>query len=808
MKYWFLILMVIVLSGVSAQTVDSIAIRQVDSLIQISRTLTGQKEYDKALEVNAVAKTIALEKIGKVTPLYGKCCHLRGYILHVRGDLSSAEEWYLEGKAIREKTVGKEHPDYAGSLNNLGILYYYMGEYEKAEPYYLEAKSIYEKTNGKLHPDYAGSLNNLANLYYIMGSYEKVEPLYQEAKAIREKMLSKDAPDYVGSLINLGNLYNDMGDFDRAEPLFLEAKEIIDKTEGIEHVFYVNCMLNLSNLYKARGEFEKAEPLLVEAIEFMKSSEDGSEQRGFAGALINLANLYWAIGAYDKAGPLFLIAKDKIEKTLGKDHLQYASCLTGMANIFLDQEEFNQAEQLFLEAKNITEKAMGNKSLHYADCLNNLSVLYETIGKYGESEQLRKTYFELTQSQLIHSTSFMSERELGNYVATFKAEANGLASKLYYRIQKKSSTGLLPALAYDQALFQKGFLLTSINRLKLLAKSSSEGVILYQKLRSLRRRLVEELSLPQEEQSEIVLLEEEASTTEKDLVRLVSGYAESSRQVSWLEVQSTLKPNEAALEFIHFQVNFPKNADSIMYAALLLRPDFDQPRFIPLFEEKALALLVSSNTERKADYVNELYTLADRGLVKLGTEKSSLYDLIWKPLEAELSEVKTIYYSPSGLLHRINIDAIPVSEMETIADKYQLITLNSTRQLVIPTQIKNANNDAILFGGIQFEPDSTIHNNEPLLASRSRGELSFTSVDSTLRGGTWNYLAGTEREVNAIDKIMQNSGINPSLKKGYEATEETFKHIGINNAPSPRILHIATHGYFFLIQKAQLRILN
>jgi hypothetical protein len=72
-----------------------------------------------------------------------------------------------------------------------------------------------------------------------------------------------------------------------------------------------------------------------------------------------------------------------------------------------------------------------------------------------------------------------------------------------------------------------------------------------------------------------------------------------------------------------------------------------------------------------------------------------------------LSGIKTIYYSPTGLLHRINVDAIPVSEMETIADKYQMITLNSTRQLVIPTQIKNANNDAVLFGGIQFEQDST-----------------------------------------------------------------------------------------------------
>jgi len=35
------------------------------------------------------------------------------------------------------------------------------------------------------------------------------------------------------------------------------------------------------------------------------------------------------------------------------------------------------------------------------------------------------------------------------------------------------------------------------------------------------------------------------------------------------------------------------------------------------------------------------------------------------------------------------------------------------------------------------------------------------------------------------------------LKKGYDGTEEAFKNIGANNASSPRILHIATHGYFF-----------
>jgi len=94
-------------------------------------------------------------------------------------------------------------------------------------------------------------------------------------------------------------------------------------------------------------------------------------------------------------------------------------------------------------------------------------------------------------------------------------------------------------------------------------------------------------------------------------------------------------------------------------------------------------------------------------------------------------------------LHRINFDAIPITETETLADKYQLIELNSTQQLVIPSQIKNENIDAVLYGGIQFEQDTTNQNNESLIASRSRGELSFQSVDTTLRGSSWNYLAGT-----------------------------------------------------------------
>ncbi|MBK7694519.1 MAG: CHAT domain-containing protein [Saprospiraceae bacterium] len=140
----------------------------------------------------------------------------------------------------------------------------------------------------------------------------------------------------------------------------------------------------------------------------------------------------------------------------------------------------------------------------------------------------------------------------------------------------------------------------------------------------------------------------------------------------------------------------------------MLKSGNDPPQFFHLFEEKSLDSLLQSKSERKADYVNTLYSLSDRGVVVVETSKKSIYDIIWKPLEKELSGIKTIYFSPSGLLHRINFDAIPISETETLADKYQLIELNSTRQLVLPTKINTSNNQAVLYGGIQFEQDSLI----------------------------------------------------------------------------------------------------
>ncbi len=833
---------------VQAQAVDTTTIiNEIDSLIQVSRNFTAKKDYTEALKINAIAENLALDVFGKESAEYASTCFNRGRINMFNLDRSEAEKWYLESKVIREKVLGKNHPDYAWSLNNLGVMYMNLGNFEKAEPLLLEAKTIRENALGKTNPDYAMSLNNLANLYMYSGSFEKAESLYLEAlttrenvlgkdhpdyatslnnlglyyykigenekaetllsesKAIRERVLGKDHPDYSSSVNNLAALYHQMFNYEKAEPLYIESKSIREKSLGKDHPLYGSILSNLASLYINMGQLKKAEPLFLES-KAVREKTLGKEHPEYLSTLLNLAVLYMDLGQFDISEKYFLETKEIQEKVIGKQHPDYAITINSLANLYTAMNNNEKAEPLLLEAKAIREKVLGKDHPSYSWSLKNLTFLYEQQGKYSISEPMLEELSFLQQREITKALSFLSELELANYTKTIQVSGDHLGAYILSRNTIGERIDVLCSLAYDHSLFYKGFLQTAAARLRTLAFTSAESEEINRKLKNLRRRLSEEYTKPNVDRKEIADLEEKATNAEKELARSVAGYSETIKQLNWKDVQRKLKPDEAAIEFIHFKVNFPSKMDSIMYAALLIKVGVKVPVFISLFEEKSIDSLLQKNSTLKADYVIDLYSIANRGVVEVKTPRRSLFEILWKPLEQYLSGITTIYFSPSGLLHRLNLNAIPFSDpmgvgSETLADKYHLIELSSTRQLVIPSNNKFSKNESVLYGGIQYELDTNLKLSEPLIASRSRGAFSFSDVDSTFRGGDWNYLTGTEREVSSIEKIMQDAGIKVKTKKGFEATEESFKNFGANNSESPRILHIATHGYFFPDQK-------
>ncbi len=726
-----------------------VVVREVDSLIQVSRVLSGKGEFDKALEINSAAEKIAIENLGRASAVYGSTCFNHGRVQHIKGDFIEAEKWYLESKAIQRKALGKEHPDYAKSLNNLAALYRVMGIYEKAEPHSLEAKAIREKALGKEHPDYAMSLHNLATLYHTMGNYEKVEPLYLETQAIWEKILGKEHPDYAMSLHNLATLYKDMGNYKKAESLNLEAKAIREKALGKEHTDYAMSLNNLAALYRIMGNYEKAEPLYLEA-KSIREKALGKGHPDYALSLSNLATLYWQMGNYEKAEPLFLEAQAIWEKALGKEHPDYALSPYSLASLYVETGNYEKAKPLFDE-------------LAY-----------------------------LIQSQLTKAQYYLSERELNSYMGKF---SESQAQMLSFNQASANHQFNITQTCYDNTLFYKGFLLNAANQVKRLALSDSTTIEKNNLLKSYGRRLAAQYSKPIAERKGVDELEEKSNTLEKELVRTVAGFGEAQRQVTWQEVMTVLKPGEAAIEFVSYRYHDPEPTDSTMYAALVLRHSDSELGFFPLFEEREIAPLLAGASGARRAGINLLYTAqpSENG-------QKGLYDLIWKPLEAQLEGVKTVYCSPAGLLHRLNLGAIATGAGKTFSDEHELVVLGSTRRLVVQERAVPQTNVARVIGGVQYDNDSTAIADAIRLDAETRGmepsnEIGFHPADS-LRGDTWNYLPESETEALELRQILKKTGHIVQLDTGYMATEESIKRLGTEGM-SPYILHIATHGFFF-----------
>jgi CHAT domain-containing protein/tetratricopeptide (TPR) repeat protein len=829
-KAWFVFLLFPVLAF---GQVDTAAVRaEADSLLEMVDEVISSRDLDQALNLLNQVEEKILPALGKENEFYAQYLNKRGMILYYQANFSEAIYFWHEALKIRGEVLGKEHKDYAASLTNLGVLYRAMGDYEKAEPLSLEASIIREKVFGNTHPDYAGSLINLGSLYLKMGNYEKAELFYMKGKQIFEESLDmKEHPYYLNCLNNLGGVYVEMGDYERGELLLFEVLKIRKKMLGEEHPIYASSLLNLGLVYEIMGNYEKAKNLYLEALDIeekyigkihpdyaqtlnrlgnvfgylsdytksealylealdLQEKFTGKEHPYYAGVLINLGILYNEIGNYEKAEAFYLEALDIQQKSIGKIHPDYAQTLFNLGDLYSNVNYYEKAETFYQESSEVLEKVVGKQHPTYANNLNKQGVLYWKMGNLERVEPFLLESSKINKTLLILASRFLSESELSIYAQKYTKQQDQ-----YITIAQDQ--GKFSTTSFDNALFYKGFLLNVSKGLNRLTQSDLVSRELFQEYKSYLCRLSQEYAKPITERQNVAELEEKANALEKELVRTVAGYGDAIRQVEWEEVRDELQPGEAAIEFVHYNCYTPDPTDSIMYAALVLRPDDEVPHFIPLFEEKQLTSLLLEEYDEQKDYLNELY----------GSENHQLYQLIWQPLDSLLNGVKTIYASPSGLLHRFNLGAVMMNDQQTVADQYEVNILGSTRQLVVKgEQAENRDLSALVYGGIQYEMDSTA-----IVAAIAGVADSIDAYDSQLsfsylergtpeRGRSWDYLPATKKEVETIaEKIKAQNG-SVKVYEGYQATEESLKGGWASADPkekSPKILHLATHGYFY-----------
>ena len=708
---------------------------------------TGQYDKAEAIQIENLKRNERI--IGKNNKEYAVLAMKVGNYYFHTGSNKKAKPYFQESLAIFEKTVGKNNPDYASTLVSLGHVSTDLGDYEKAEALYLEAQNIFE-SNEELneHQYFMHCLDGLGTLYYNLGQYEKVGVIDTKNLLLKEKLLGKDHPDYANSLNNLGVLYQKLEQYEKAEKFYFECKKIEEKQKGTDHPDYAGTLINLGILFKSKGENKQALTYYKEAIKTFESNEDLQEHEFYMNCLTSLGNLYTVIGEPEKAKAYYLKDVEVRKAVLGKNHYSYSTSLDNFGVLYKDLEEYNKAEPLFIEANDIR------------------------------------------RSVLLKASKHLSEAELLNLIKLFNKNQNDMLAFAY--LSEK-----LASHVYDNSLFYKGFLLNATLRINRLAQTDAKSLKLYQRLKECHQELSDLYTEPLASRDipAIASLEEKANKAEKELTKSVTGIGEAKKQVYWQDVQAVLGPNEIAVEFEYFSIFNKNGTDTIMYAALLLMSE-GKPKLIPLFNQEDINHLLSSNQERRSDYVNDLYTIDSRGATVLGKSKKTLFELIWLPLKPHIKDKTTIYFSPSGLLHRINIPAIPLDDELSLCDQYTFVQVNSTRQIINKNQNNTLSNSALLMGGIEYDIESTPDIDELIDLVASRAESNINSPNNGLRGDSWNYLKYTEKEVNNINELLLGNGYYTDVETNTSASEEKFCQ-NTQGETSPRILHLATHGYFF-----------
>lgn len=663
-----------------------------------------------------------------------------------RQQLREAETLLGEALGTMDGLYGRKSASSAHILYDLGLVYKAKGELQKAEAAFLESTAIRKEVLGEFNLRYAFGLNGTAGIYKTLGNYPEAEKYYRDALRIIQAISGVENADYASTLNNLGGLFMEKERYGEAADSYREVLQVRKRLLGERHPLYAASLNNYSAALYYYKDFAQAAVMFQEAIDLRGQLVGKDKDYGMY--LGNLAECQLALGEYDPAEISFRLA----------------------AGIF---------DSLGIAA--LSAQAQGA-----------LGRFFQVRGRWDEAMASFGSCMRYYQDQMQLATNFLSDDEIARYQTTYRNFKSGLFSTAC------EASGLSPdqaGLLYDHILFEKDFILSSMQQLRKLAKDNDKASASLQQLKEAESKLVAEKGKIGNKRNPERLdsLQREITAIKKDLSRTVTVYEQLSRSVSWQEVRDGLKAGEAAVDFFHFSWGKTGLTDSVLYAAMVLRPGAEGPMFIPLFEERALTEILSSRTEGAAA-IASLYTA--RGGILLDEQVpygDTLYRMVWAPLESALSGATIVFYSPSGLLHRVNLEVIPDGgKGQLVMDRFRIRQVSSTRYRPTDQGLKDISaKTALLLGGLQYEPPAgTGPERRPTEDLADLG-----SPDLRVRSG-FDYLPASLQEVQDIARQLKRAGFTVGSWIGEQGTEAEFKAACADGETAPSILHLATHGFY------------
>lgn len=434
------------------------------------------------------------------------------------------------------------------------------------------------------------------------------------------------------------------------------------------------------------------------------------------------------------------------------------------------------------------------KQRAYADgvkhCEQGVALAKKTLGAASPIESLGERFLACGRLALddregalaaTHIAEEAFERSLNSFLS-FTSEEQRLKIPQSGPFNLAATLGDAPALA-TMVLRIKGVILDSLLEDRaVMAEANHEGYAeQLNELRDLKRQLFR-VSVAGAAANELSQSKLQPNQLRERIERIESGMAQfltahnplrHALNVKTEQVQAALSSDTVLVEFLRYDHVTSGVDTETRYGAVII-PSSGAPKWVCLGQageiEKTIEL-----------YQKSVRGKTDETVLRQGLR--DLYDRLWAPIEAAFpSGIKKVVLSPDGQLNFVSFAILLTGDETFVANKYFIRYVASGRDLI--KQIKNSNaGKTLVFANPDFgdKASDSIERRDDTVALRSVEMRDFENT--SLRS-----LAGTEDEAKALQKHF---GESVKLFLGANATKAQLEQID-----SPRILHLATHGFF------------
>ena len=674
-----------------------------------------------------------------------------------------------------------------GVLKDLAETHQTQGNYLEAAALHQRALTLGEKILGADQPALAPIINNLALLYQDQGDYGRALPLFQRALALMEKGYGPESPQVATMLNNLGVIYQAQGDYERALPLFQRALAIDEKVFGPEHTQVATVTNNLGFIYQERADYERAAAYFQRSLA-IREKFDGPEHPRVALALSNLATLYKDWGQDAEAVTLNQRALTIREKTLGPEHPDVAISLSNLATLRRDQGDYAAAAQMLLKALAISEKTLGPQHPFTTVMLQDLARLYYTQGDTAQTLRYLQREAEVSEGNIATLLATGSEKQKQLYLNSFARNTN---FTLAVHLQGAPHNRAALELAFTTILRRKGRALDvftdQLAALRQRAVPADQALL--DQLTAARARAAALILRGQGNTAEAKEAETESERLEDAISRRSAEFRATAQPVTLERVRAALPRNSALVEFAVYQ---PYNAQAKTfnarfgaprYVAYVLGSGAAGPQFVDLGDAAPL--------EAAAQRLHAALLTPKTPLAEVKQAGRDADERIMQPVRRLLGPAQRLFLSPDGALNLIPFAALVDEKGRYLLEHYSLSYLTSGRDLLrLPAQGATLNAPAVvanpLFdGGNGMVAGTNGRRDIGLIGANQTAKVNSATLDFT----SFYYapLSGTATEATAVSALLPQA---LTLTQGA-ATEAALKRI-----VRPRLLHIATHGFF------------